>query len=587
MDADESLAELKIGDLITLQCAQFEEAFFMEGDGTLDNKLTVSCPPASTHECVFEICARTRVAATEEVVRFLGKLESKPLSSMDPVEREMKKSYLATLMRVKEKENEMNRRFMQECLGTEVVYGDVVQLKHVRSGKFLTASDSRVSHSEPENFEIYLGESASTLSWFSLNPAKAYNNMAEAVINGGEVIISIAAAEQEGECVHVSRNKFVHPNILKAESATTRDPKQKTFEVNASLTNQAWKCSLYCSYTETSSASTRKISAGDIIYFRDPQARAYLQIKEDFRGSTDTECSMVPFGKQHDGDTEETHGSDAYFIAEKADHDALMGAAGAIIGGNMQYGEEIVLRHLNTNLKLHYDGFQLTGKNASEYCDEYVHFESTKSHEPRRVAVGEAIRVFAISKFLRSGETEAEAMQASIAAQTIVLADDEDSKRKESTGSVARKNSRDSKARRLSLERKSARSVMMVASAESATPMIIHRASDEARHDLFFGLAIRMQLDALFVELQAAKVRQNAPRPKSALLRQMTAKSFKGRLLHRTTSTAPPPPHPPHRTTSTAPPPPHHLHRTTSTAPPPPHPLHRTTSTVPPSPSHT
>ena len=81
MDADHDLAELKIGDLITLQVADANEPFYLEGDGTLDNILTVSNRPESIHECVFEICVRTRVAASEDVEKFMKKLELKPSSA--------------------------------------------------------------------------------------------------------------------------------------------------------------------------------------------------------------------------------------------------------------------------------------------------------------------------------------------------------------------------------------------------------------------------------------------------------------------------------------------------------------------------
>jgi hypothetical protein len=470
--ADHALAELRIGDCITFQNASANESFYLEGDGTLDNRLTVSNPPTSMHECVFEICARTRVAAAEEVERFLGKLVDKPLSSMDQIEREMKKAYLATLIRVRDKEDEMNKRFMSECVGTPVVYGDVVQLKHVRSGKFLTASDSSVSISEPENFVIYLADSASTLSWFSLNPAKAYNTMAEPVINTGEVVISIASAEQEGECVHISRFNFVDPNILKMEAAKALNASQETYEVNVSLTKQAWRCTLYCKGSE---ASSPNVQAGDILYFNDPQAKAYLQIAADETDASGARVNtnMVPFAKALEGAAFTSYSSDAYFIVEKADHDAVMGAAGAEIGGTIQFGEELVLRHLNTNLRLTCDGNQLTGKPSDGFFNnEYVHLESTKSHEPRGVVEGEAMRIFAQTHYLRSGGSVEDAEKTG-----VLMMDNGKPKTDGKDGKDGKTGQRQNlgRERRLSIMRRTTRSVDVVISAEESTPMLTHR----------------------------------------------------------------------------------------------------------------
>lgn len=104
---------------------------------------------------------------------------------------------LATLKRVKDKEAEMNKKTMQDKRGQTISYGDVVQLLHLRSEKFLTVSRTDVAKVEPENFQVGLVKDASTLSWFTLKPSAAFHNENDPVVSGGNIISSFCVFNPE------------------------------------------------------------------------------------------------------------------------------------------------------------------------------------------------------------------------------------------------------------------------------------------------------------------------------------------------------------------------------------------------------
>ena len=88
---------------------------------------------------------------------------------------ENSKVQLATLRRVKDKEVEMNKKTMQDKVGQTISFGEVVQLLHLSSQKYLTVSRTDVAKVEPENFQVELAKDVSSLAWFTLKPSAAFH----------------------------------------------------------------------------------------------------------------------------------------------------------------------------------------------------------------------------------------------------------------------------------------------------------------------------------------------------------------------------------------------------------------------------
>ena len=71
---------------------------------------------------------------------------------MTPAKVQMK--ILKSLERAKKNEQDLNELYMKQRIGTPVLFGDTIQLKHVRSGKYVTVNVNKF-----QEHQIYLTES--------------------------------------------------------------------------------------------------------------------------------------------------------------------------------------------------------------------------------------------------------------------------------------------------------------------------------------------------------------------------------------------------------------------------------------------
>ena len=71
---------------------------------------------------------------------------------------------------------------LQEKTGQVIRYGEVVQLLHLRSQKWLTVSDKLPSDTEVENFKVSLEHGASMFSWFTMRPSAAFHSDHDVVV---------------------------------------------------------------------------------------------------------------------------------------------------------------------------------------------------------------------------------------------------------------------------------------------------------------------------------------------------------------------------------------------------------------------
>jgi hypothetical protein len=176
----------------------------LEAQGVLDNEIVVANTPQSFEDTLFRICVRTRVAAAEELTAF--KLEIEVAQKRLGIGRELtetEKERMQALERVKDKENEMNMRAMEESWGSIVKHGEVVQFQHVMTGHWVTVKHSSTALVEPENFKVVLRQDAATESWFTLKPGSSFQKMGDPVSDTQEVVI-----ESAGTLVVCAHNFF-------------------------------------------------------------------------------------------------------------------------------------------------------------------------------------------------------------------------------------------------------------------------------------------------------------------------------------------------------------------------------------------
>jgi hypothetical protein len=483
VDDPSSFAEFKIGDLVTLRHKVYlgteEGSGFLSGDGVMGNEVVVTTSPfddvSAIHDCVFELCVPTRNSASKDLESFRREHPlAHKLSSKDA-------KHFATLKTLQRKEVDMNQKLMHEKLGVIVMYGEVVQLKHVKSKKFLAASDSLTSVTEPENFKVFLSETA---SWLTLQPAKAFNTLNEPVINHSELCFSITAGE--AEFLHVSYRGFTDPNPLKRGGEGATD----VYEVNTSLQLGVWKMDLYCPCNETSQYNDTKVCIGDVIYFRDPEAEAYIEADAKTSAIQLKKYQKVQYGATNLRGDEEEFDSAGYFVVEN-EHVACER------GGTVWCKDRVVLRNVNSGTVLRYENQTLPtmtctvaeGAAAAEAADgTRMTFEGLKSHKRVELIVNQAVRMCVTN-----------ASQGTHYFQSVMDLDDD--------------------TRLQSLR------ICMVKEALDFSPLLLHKADSAMCYDLFFGLSLRSQLRNLVTRLRSRQL-EDLERCSEVIALFKSAKSF-------------------------------------------------------------
>jgi len=390
---------LKIGDVVSIR--NLTDGGTLEGEGILDEDLTISSPPGNFDNCLFQLCVRTRVTAAEE----FAELEEKHSKNAALRSDESSKMQLATLKRVKDKEAEMNKKTMQDKRGQTISYGDVVQLLHLRSEKFLTVSRTDVAKVEPENFQVGLVKDASTLSWFTLKPSAAFHNENDPVVDGSEVVFCVTVRDEE--FLHMSTRGYSHVDWLKKAALTKKHPNQSVLEINSSLERTRFKMNRYCESVDPVAADSDldkvPVKAGDIVALFDPQTRSYACCSNG-KDSKDLTNKLV----YEPSDNDETEpvkipNTPGLFVIEM-EHEEL--------GGLIEWNSPIVLKQLNTGRFLSMGNDKesvvtVNDRNSETVCLELHPLPTTTlSDEEQSVFQNQAVFLRRQDRYLKAVESD-------------------------------------------------------------------------------------------------------------------------------------------------------------------------------------
>ena len=210
-------------------------------------------PCSRIENCLFQICARTRVAAAEELQDFETQLQHVAVADRTPSQTEM----LATLRRVQKEEEEMNKQTQEDKIGEVLKYGEIIQLRHVVSGKTLSIQPNVIADLEPDNVKCCLSSAPTASSWVTIKPAVAFYSDGQAVLNKSSVHLCVTS--EELSALHISDTENPIGDPLKQLLTDF----QTKFELNASLAWTAFTVERYAkAYKEDSSLDIR---SGDLV----------------------------------------------------------------------------------------------------------------------------------------------------------------------------------------------------------------------------------------------------------------------------------------------------------------------------------
>ncbi|RYH07257.1 hypothetical protein EON65_41955, partial [archaeon] len=148
---------------------------------------------------------------------------------------------------------------MRNKNGQEVVFGDVIQLFHVKSGKYVTVIPDKLAKDERENIKVILDSRGNSYSWLQVSPRYKINREGDRILNYAEIFLKVSERS----------NEFVH--------RADRDPLPgQSREVNCSLEVTYWKLSIFQSSADSIDRSL--LLGSELVNIHDPETRCYLTI---------------------------------------------------------------------------------------------------------------------------------------------------------------------------------------------------------------------------------------------------------------------------------------------------------------------
>eukprot|EP01034_Spumella_vulgaris_P027013 gene27013-33673_t len=148
---------------------------------------------------------------------------------------------------------------MRKKHGQKVLFGEIIQLYHVKSGKYLVVVPDELAKDERENTHVMLDVDGNAFSWLQLCPRFKIDKDGDRVLNHTELYLK--AAERNGEYIHIA----------------DRDPVPgHDREVNCALEATSWRLNIYQSSLESSDSSV--LLASQVVFINDPETKTNLTV---------------------------------------------------------------------------------------------------------------------------------------------------------------------------------------------------------------------------------------------------------------------------------------------------------------------
>ncbi len=358
-----SKTPLRIGDYIVLRLSKPEDGW-LSSPGLLDDNCFATTNPDHFENCIWEIHVQNQYSAAKEFKEALVEsIKNAVLQDENSVIKKTTKSIriekdnLNQLKHAALNEQRLNEKLMGLRKGRPIAFGDPIQLRHVKSQKFLTISVDILAREERENLKVYLEIGGDSLSCLGFMPRYRFDKEGHILTNHSEVMIRVH--ERGGEYLHAAK-----PNDISNLNA-------KVSEVNCSLEASFWTIVLY-QRVEDLKGST--ITAGQLITLQDPDRLCCLTVERKGSKGEKPKITLSPQFQLRDlrpGST--TVGTHLLWFLEKSD---------VTTGGPISLEtDEVALRDLNSGLFMRLDEFGLTAvkhrKDASLF--EFRTVQSSKS----------------------------------------------------------------------------------------------------------------------------------------------------------------------------------------------------------------
>lgn len=344
---------LKIGDYITLR---YLDQGWLSAEGICFDDISISQSLTNFENCLWEIHVQNQYTALKEYEDVLFTTLSDDSESKEFEKSNVTDEILNQLHRAATNEGHLNTRLMSLKVGKPVLFGDIVQLKHVKSKKFLTVCSGTLAKSERENLRIHLDNYGDIRSWLEIIPKSKGDKEGQQISVHSEVLLRI----------HGRTSEFIHC------AKKTMDGEEAT-EVNCSLESSSWVLSIY---QDAFSARSSNILAGQVVCLQEVDSTAYLApVIENLTEWTFPRATHVSLTNSNLlGFSNNMVGTHLLWILENT-----IPSVGGIVG---IVPSTVTLKHLNTGMYLTIDPLAKSGNQSL-----YLNSEHTPSSDFEVISV--------------------------------------------------------------------------------------------------------------------------------------------------------------------------------------------------------
>jgi hypothetical protein len=279
------------GDTISVFTQSVEMDGHLRADGFADDDVTVALSeegklPSNFEECLFQIVPRLhylKVATKYEALKspptnsnasppadpnrpslkFPNPLHASPSTDYDEISDDL----------LLDKEYALNEDTERQQLGMPLKFGSHIQLRHVKSGKFLTVMPRQVAFRERDAMQVKL-DSGSNDSAFDVRAMFKLRKDGGVVHWNDECVLSNTGY---GLSLHCSKHRATP---RRADGLSDVDTSTKQHECNASPRSTGWQFKLYSSFAISASALPKSLRSGDVVRLQHTESQGYICCEE-------------------------------------------------------------------------------------------------------------------------------------------------------------------------------------------------------------------------------------------------------------------------------------------------------------------